>query len=409
MDDRSRPRLSRDYWLFWWASAVSNLGDGIRLGALPLLTASITREPFPVAIATAFTMLPWLVFGLVGGAIVDRYDRRTLIVAGQIVRGLGVAALAVAVQTDRVELWSIYTVAFIIGAGEVIVDTSAQAAIPLLAPSEPGGLELANSRMASAELVTNEVVGVPIGAALFAAAAVLPFAIDAASYLVGALLVAVVATPLQGVRPSSGSSVFNDVREGLRFLLGHDFLRSAAIAVGILNMAFTAAGSLFVLLVIDVFEAPEYAFGLLVGIGAVGGFFGSLVAGTVARRLGRGNTLVGLTAVQVVAMSLIGLAPNVVVATALSFVVAFVGVIANIAGAALRQQATPEDLLGRVVASYRMIGYGGVPVGAVLGGIVASFTGVRSVFAFTAVLSAFAFWLLVKAVRHLPADLAGRD
>ena len=158
---RTGTRLSADYWRFWSATAVSNLGDGIRLGALPLLVTSITREPIAVATVTALTMLPWVVFGAVGGAIVDRTDRRRLIVRAQFARGLVMAALATAVALDRHELWMIYVAAFVVGLGEVLVDSAAQAAVPQLAGDDPDMLELANARLNTALLVTNEVVGAP--------------------------------------------------------------------------------------------------------------------------------------------------------------------------------------------------------------------------------------------------------
>lgn len=395
-------RLSRDYWLLWTASGLSNLGDGIRLGALPLLTASITREPLAVTLVTAITFLPWVVFGLVGGAIVDRHDRRWLTVVGQSVRGAAVAVLAVLVVLDQAGLGAIYAVAFVIGIGEVVVDTSSQAAIPMLAPRTPAGLEVANARMTAAQLVTNEVVGTPIGAFLFAAAAAAPFGLDAATFLVAALLASLIRTPLQEVRPVERQRVVDDIRDGFRFLMGHPVLRPLMIVAALLNVAFTAMASIFVLLVIEVFEAPEFAFGVLIAVGAIGGLIGSLAADRVSGLMGRRGALLASSTIGVGVECLIGLAPGVGVAAGLYLVSAFAAIIGNIVGQSIRQEVTPDHLLGRVVASYRMVGLAGIPVGAVLGGAVASATGIRSVFAISAVIGAAALATLVRAVRHLP-------
>lgn len=396
---RPRSRLSRDYWLVWYATALSNLGDGIRLGALPLLTASITREPLPVTLVTALTFLPWVLFGAFGGVIVDRHDRRLLIMAGQAVRGVAVLALAIGVATDHVGLPAIYVVAFVIGLGELVVDTSSQAAIPMLVG--PHELELANARIVSAQLVTNEVLGTPLGAFMFTAAAVAPFGLDAATFLAGALLVSLVRAPLQSERPVRDQRVVDDVRDGFRFLLGHPFLRPAMLAIALLNVSFNAMSSLFVLLVLDVFEAPGWAFGALVAVGAAGGFAGSLVAAPLTRRLGRRRALILSSSVGVAGESLIGLAPTVVVAALLYLVSAFAAIIGNIVAQSIRQEVTPDHLLGRVVASFRMVGLAGIPVGAVLGGVVAEVAGIRAVFAVAAGIGAVACGLLVRATTRL--------
>lgn len=397
---RPRSRLSRDYWLVWYATALSNLGDGIRLGALPLLTASITRNPLPVTLVTAVTFLPWVLLGPFGGVIVDRHDRRRLIMAGQGVRGAAVLALAIGVATDHVGLPAIYAVAFVIGLGEILVDTSSQAAIPMLVP--PDRLDLANARIVSAQLVTNEVLGSPLGAFMFAAAAAAPFGVDAATFLAGALLVSLVRTPLQSEREPSDRSVVEDIRDGFRFLLAHPFLRPAMLAFALLNVAFSAMGSLFVLLVLDVFDAPGWAFGALVAVGAVGGLLGSLVAAPIVTRLGRRRTLLLSSSIGVAAECTIGLAPEVGSAALLYLVSAFAAIVGNIVGQSIRQEVTPDHLLGRVVASFRMVGLAGIPVGAVLGGVVAEVAGIRSVFAVAAVVGAIACALLLRAVRHLP-------
>ena len=402
-------RLSRDYWLLWGATALSNLGDGIRLGALPLLTASITRDPLPVTLVSALTFLPWVIFGALGGVIVDRYDRRMLTVVGQLVRGSAVLALAVGVATDHVGLAAIYGVAFVIGLGEVVVDTASQAAVPQLAPEGPFGLELANARIASAQLVTNEILGTPLGALLFAAVAAAPFGLDAATFLVGALLVSLIRTPLQGERRTDPQRVVVDIGEGFRFLLGHPFLRPMMFAAGLLNVAVSAMASLFVLLVLEVYGAPSWTFGALVASGALGGLIGSLAAERVSRRLGRGPTLLVSSGFGLGLMAMMGLTSNVLVGAALYFVSAVAAVTGNIVGQSVRQQLTPERLLGRVVASYRVVGMGGLPVGAVLGGLVAEAANIRSAFAVAAVVGVAACLLVRRAVRHLPGGPAQAD
>lgn len=396
-------RLPSDFWRYLGAVALSNLGDGIRLGALPLLAASITRDPIAVAAVTGVTMLPWFVFGAVGGAIVDRVDRRRLIIVTQLARTIAVSLLAVAVATDRDGMALLYAVAFAIGLGEVLVDTASQAAIPQLA--RPGSLEQANARMVGAQLATGEILGLPLGAALFGVAAVAPFVVDASTFLAGAVLIMTVRRPLQAPRDGSPRPMLADIREGFGFLWRHDFLRPTAVAIGLTNLAYSAAGSLFVLLIVDVLDAPAIAFGLFGAIGALGGLLGSLLSRRVIERFGRLNTLIGGGVVGVLALGAIGLSPNVAIAAGCFFVTNSAIVTTNVIGQSLRQAMTPDRLLGRVVSSYRVIGFAGVPLGAVVGGVVASLTNIRSVFAVATVIGLVAVELLRRAARHVPASV----
>ena len=132
-----RQRFSADYWRFWTAAALSNLGDGMTLAALPLVAVSITREPLAVALAAALAFLPWVLAGPVAGVVVDRVDRRKLMIIGQLARGLVVGTLAVWIAAGDLSLPVLYAAAFLLGLGEVFVDTASQAAIPMLAPPAP--------------------------------------------------------------------------------------------------------------------------------------------------------------------------------------------------------------------------------------------------------------------------------
>ncbi|HEY5891025.1 MAG TPA: MFS transporter, partial [Acidimicrobiia bacterium] len=183
----SPSKLSPDFWRLWWAAATSNIGDGIRVTALPLLMATITRDPVIVSGVTAATLAPWILFSLPGGAIVDRANRRTLMIAGQAVRALFVTVLAVAVAMGWESVLLIYATAFVIGTGEVFVDTSLQASIPMLVDETQ--LEDANGKLLAVEFVTNDALGGPVGAWLFATAAFLPFGFDAVTFLLAAFLI----------------------------------------------------------------------------------------------------------------------------------------------------------------------------------------------------------------------------
>jgi MFS family permease len=367
---------NRDYWLLWSASGLSNLGDGIRLTALPLLAATLTRDPLAVSGVLAATTAPWILLGPIGGSLVDRVDRKLLMIAGQLARALVVAGLAFLVATDNVSLAHLYLTGIVIGAGEILVDTSSQAAIPHLAGSMD--LESANSRLIALEFLLNDLAGGPVGAFLFALAAAIPFGIDAATFLAGALLISVIRTPMQDQHQPGRRSMWSDIVEGLRFVWNHGFMRGLAIAVAIANFSLGASGAILVLLAIDELSLSDAGYGLLVGVGAVGGVVGALVSARIARRIGRRWTMTIGTGIVAIGQLTLAVSDNGVTA-AIGLAVGLFGVtIFTVVGRTLRQALTPDRLLGRVVASFRLIGIGALPFGALFGGWVARTAGLRT-------------------------------
>jgi len=371
-----RPPLPRDFWLLWGSSTISNLGDGIRLTALPLLVVTLTTDPLAVGAVTTASFLPWLAFALVGGAIADRHDRKKLILTAQILRAIVVAGFALLVLTGNLTLAAVYVVAVVIGAGEVVADSALQAAVPRLAGDD---LDTANSRFASGQLVAQEIAGGPIGASLFVLSQTLPFVVDAATFGVGALLITMITKPLQETEPADRpkSSLFDDIGEGARFLWNQPVLRGLALAVSLSNLADSAARSLLVLLVVDILDGSEIVFGLLMTATALGGVAGSVAAPRVIAKLGRRAALIGAFALLAASTILIGLSPNVVVVGIASFGVLFAVVLFNVSGHSIRQRLTPDRLLGRVIATARLFGLGAIPIGSIGGGLLARQIGVR--------------------------------
>ncbi|MDY7105007.1 MAG: MFS transporter [Actinomycetota bacterium] len=175
-----RRSLGPAFGALWAGTGISNLGDGMRLAALPLLAVAITDSPALVAGVTTAQRVPWLVFGPVGGALVDRWRRRETILVVQGLRAALLVGFTIVVATGRAEIWQLYVVTALVTAGEILVDPAIGALVPTVV--EPERLDAANSRISGTEIVTNEFVGAPVGAALFAIAPWAPFAADAATY-----------------------------------------------------------------------------------------------------------------------------------------------------------------------------------------------------------------------------------
>ena len=182
------PRLSRDYWRLWWANAISSTGDGAFVAALPLLAVTITRDPRLVSVVAAATYLPWLLLSLPAGAVVDRYDRATLMWRAQAVQAAVVTIIVVLVVVHQASIETLAAAGFLLGSAEVIFSNAAQSILPALVPPEL--LPKANGSQQVSLTVGESFLGPPAGSLLFAAAAALPFGLDAASFAGSAALVA---------------------------------------------------------------------------------------------------------------------------------------------------------------------------------------------------------------------------
>src|SRR5580700_6583183 len=210
-------RLSRDYWRLWWANAISSTGDGAFVAALPLLAVTITRDPRLVSVVTAAIYLPWLLFSLPAGAVVDRYDRATLMWRAQAVQTAVVAVIAILVVFRRADIEMLAAGGLLLGSAEVIFSNAAQSILPALVPPEL--LPKANGSQQVSLTVGESFLGPPVGSLLFAAAAVLPFGLDAASFAGSAALVATLPKAKERTQDVGRPTIRAQVAEGLRWLV----------------------------------------------------------------------------------------------------------------------------------------------------------------------------------------------
>lgn len=360
----------------WAANAVSNLGDGLRVTALPLLAASLTRDPGAIAAVTAVVWLPWLVFGVVGGTIVDRVSRVRLLVAVQLGRMLIVAVLAAFVWLDAASMLLIYATAFLVGIGEVLADTAMQSLIPVVVEDEE--LERANGQLYAAQAVANDFAGPPIGSVLYATVAASPFAANALTWGVSAAILARLPAGLAARAARPATSFVQDVVAGARWLWRHPILRALLVWGAVVNASLVAFGSISVLFALEVLGVTEAAFGLLAAAMGLGGISGTLVAGRLVRSVGRGRLIGGGAVVGGAAGIVAGMVSSPLLFGALMFALMMAAAVVSIVVSALRQSIVPNELLGRVHATFRVFSYGAIPLGALAGGWIAAALGLRA-------------------------------
>lgn len=371
-------QLGSRFSKLWAAAGISNLGDGIMGVAFPLLVASITRDPIAVAVATVINRLPWLLFALVSGALVDRLDRRKVMVIADSFRAVVAGALGVMLLAGDAGLPVIYFVGFLLGLAETFFDTSAEAILPSLVSDDL--LPLANGRLQAAEWVGNAFIGPPIGAFLFAMSAGLPFLVDSGTFVLAAVLVAMIGGKYRSERTDSEASLRADIGEGLSWLWGHLVLRTLSIMAGITNMVTFGIIAIFVLFIQDIVGLGDVGYGLIISALGVGGLIGAFISGPLVRKLGSGTTLLCSVGLSVFASLVTGFTSE---AWLVAVMVALYGLSVttwNVVAVSLRQSLTPDALRGRVASVSRMFSWGTQPVGALLGGIIASWIGLRGPF-----------------------------
>jgi MFS family permease len=377
--------LGRGFWTLFSASFLANLSDGIFSIALPLLAVSLTTEPGLVAGVTVASRLPWLVFALIAGALADRLDRRRTMVLVDAGRAALLAGLTVAVLTGIATIWLVYVVAFVLGCFETMFDTAASSMLPNVVGKDK--VVAANSRLNAVELTMNQFVGPPIGGFLAATGIATAFGAAAAGYL-GALLCLVTLTgSFRAERTAPPASIRAEIRDGLSYLAHHRLLRTFAFVVGPMNLASTAVFAVLVLYVVTPgpLGLDAVGFGLLITSVAVGTVAGTLLATRIERRLGRANLFVACIA-SLLVFDLVWFVHNPLAIGIILALSSTVGGAFNVVFGSIRQRIVPNHLLGRVMASFRLISWGSLPLGALLGGIVAQTFGVPAVFIGAAIL-----------------------
>jgi MFS family permease len=274
-------RLGRSFRWLLVSAIVNNLGDGIALAAGPLLVASETSDPFLVSLAVLSGYLPVLIFGVLGGAAADRFDRRRMVIAVNLVRAVALIVLVATIVSGAVSIAVVLVTLFVLSTAETFADSASSTLLPGLVAREDLGL--GNARMQGAFLLTNQLLGPPIGAFLFVVGRGVPFATNAVCFVLGALLVSRIVTAAREELPAR-SSLRTEMSEGIRWLLAHPPMRTLALTVFTFNVTYGAAWSVLVLYANERLGLGPVGFGLLTTAAAIGGIVGIVSYGRLERR-----------------------------------------------------------------------------------------------------------------------------
>jgi MFS family permease len=363
----------------WLASGISALGDGAAVAALPLLAASLTRDAVMLAVVAAAGRLPWLVLGPLGGALVDRWDRRRTMWITDMARAALLVVAAVGVLAGVVGVPALIGLAVLLCVGQILFDTAAAAYLPELLNRDATALRSANARLTGTQNAASGFLGLPVGAFLFSVGRTIPLVADAVSFLSSAVLIRTVAATASPASPArQRRSLLVDVRDGAAYLFRDPLLLGLSLRPAFGNLAFGAGEAVFVLFAQERLHVGATSYGLILAAEAVGGVAGTALAVRLARWFGSGGAMTLTAAAAVCSQLAIGLSDSPVVA-GIGMAVAGASVGAMIVlGSSVRQAIVPGELMGRVAATARLMSLGSAPLGSLLGGVLATAVGLRA-------------------------------
>ncbi len=374
--------MSGRFAKLWAASTLSALGTGLTVVAAPLYVSARTSNALIVSATTGVAMLPWLLFALPAGVLVDRVDRRRLMVALDWARAAGMGVLAVAILSGWSSIVLLDLVLFLINTGETAFEPAAQSMVPAVVPRDQ--LERANGWLVGGLTLARYMIAGPLGGFLFVVAASIPFFANAGTYAASAVLTGLVGGTYRATRPadaggrSAAAGVRAEVTEGLRWLLKQRMLRTMAVLIGLLNVTLAAATAVLVLLARERLHVGSVGYGSLFTCMAAGSLLGSAIGDRLIRRVTATWTIrIGLL-VEALTHLTLATATNVYVVGAVMAAFGIHAALWTIVGSSLRQRLTPAHMLGRVSSATLFISAGGNCVGALLGGALAGAFGITA-------------------------------
>ena len=365
---------NRDFTLLWASQVLSTVGTRASSIAYPLLVLLLTGSPALAGVVGFAQTLPFLLLYLPGGAWVDRWDRRRTMIACELGRAVALGSVAVTAAVGGVHAVTVpqlVAVALAEGSMVVLFDLAEGAALPRLVPADqvPTAVAWNQARTQGADLV-----GQPVGGALFALAPGLPFAVDAVSYLLSGGAIAAIRTRMQGERAASAERLRARIAEGLRFVRGSAYLRETVAIVGWINLAFNGMFLALIVRAKDLGGSPGQI-GLMLAAYGAGGILGALAAPALHRRLPGRVVLVAVAWVWAALAIALALAPGLVWLGALVFAMNLFGAPYNVVITARLYELVPEGLLGRVRSVVKIVAWGTIPLGTLLGGVLADALG----------------------------------
>lgn len=381
------------------ANLSSSLGDGIARVAAPLLAAQLTDDPLLVSLVAVAALLPWLLFAIPAGVLVDRIDRRVALALAGGVRALVAGGLLALHLTGALTIWWLLLIVLLYGVLETVYDGAIRAVVPSIVGK--GDLPRANSRIEATEIVVQQFLSQPLTSWLLAFSAASALGLNAAAYAVAgglALTLPAVASgiaarrrdrraavperltpepdalgpPVPETAPQAPAAGWRaELVAGFRFIWASPMLRPLWIVSVLIGICHAAVTSTLVLFILDRLDVPEAWYGTFMLAGAAGSLTAAAVTNRLKARFHTGPVMAVVNAAGLGAWFLAGAFPLVWVGAVAIFVSFGCTTTWNVLVMSLRQAAVPNHLLGRVHGTWRTALWGAMPLGSLIGGLLA--------------------------------------
>jgi MFS family permease len=394
---------NRDYLLLWSGQLVSTVGSGISQIAYPLLALAITHSPAQTALVGALNALAYILFVLPAGALLDRWNRKQVMIYCDIGRALCLAGIPLAFVLGSLTILQICIVAFISGSLGVFFDIAELACLPQVVSKEQ--LPEALGRWQASAGAMN-LIGPPLGGVLFALRAFLPFLFDAISYTASVCSLLFIRVPFQEKREIKPNNLWTEVIEGVRWLWHQPFLRTMSLITS-MNVFFGAGTTLIVIVIAQHYHAPNEVIGLIFSTSGVGSILGAALAGRILRRFSFAQILLlALWLYAILWIPIVTLPPPLLLGT-IELLISFIGPVYSIATVSRRLTMTPDKLQSRINSSARLIILGSAPFGQVFVGLLLQYSNIQITIIILVIgqiiLATVA--MLIPAIRHAPATI----
>jgi predicted MFS family arabinose efflux permease len=391
-----------DYMLLWGGQTVSSIGTGVSGIAFPLLILALTHDTAKAGYALALRALPYLIFSLPAGALIDRWNRKRVMILCDIGRAVALGSIPVAYAFGGLSLVQLYVVAGVEGSLFVFFNIAEAACLPRVVPKTQ--LPAATGQNQATDAIAT-LISQPLGGLIYGVNAMLPFVGDAVSYMASVISLGFIKARFQGERDTERRRLGVEIREGLSWLWQQRLIRYMAFLTGSANFVFGGA-FLIVIVLAQHMGASPFTIGLIGSIMAVGGIVGSIIGATIQRRFSFGQVIIATLVVQAVAWPFQILAPNPFVLGAIGALIFLTAPIYNVVQFSYRSALIPDRLQGRVNSAFRLLAFGFQPAGAALTGILLKyFDTTTTILAFGVVFAASAIitWLnpLVRDAKPL--------
>ncbi len=380
---------NRDYMLLWSGQVVSTVGSAAASIVYPLLILALTGSPAAAGIASAARVVPYLLFSLPVGALIDRWDRKRVMIWSDLGRVVAVATIPLALAFDALTVIQLYVVAFVEGTMFVFFNLAEVAALSRVVPAQE--LPQATAQNEAAFGIAH-IAGPSLGTAVFQALGRgVPFIVNAVSFLLSALSIASIRTSFRRAQPVPARPLRVEIAEGLRWLWHMPLIRTMALLTGGLNFV-DAAAPLMLIVIAKNAGASDVDVGLIFSLGAVGGIVGALAGGFVQRSFTFPQVIIGTMWLHAALFVAYAFVSKPILLGAIAAGIWTVGSLYNVVQFSYRVALIPDALQGRVNSTFRLLAFGLQPLGAALSGVVLERFGTGAAVAF------FGAWAVVLTV-----------